>query len=146
MKSIPYLSDTVLVVDDEPMYLEWLADYLKTKDLKVEFVENADDALKKAETATYRAYVIDLNMPASDGLKSSPKNRTSLEAEYPGLIVARTIRSLGQSGARVIVYSVYISEPLHEEVNRLGCSFVQKGRPRIIKEQLDDVLKSDPKS
>ena len=145
MSQLPYLSDTILVVDDEPMYLEWLADYLTSKGLRVKFSENADDALALSRAATYRAYIIDLNMPASDGLKSDPRNRTSLDKEYPGLIVARTIRTAGVSGARVIVYSVYVSEPLYDEVKRLGCTFVQKGRPRVIKEQIEEVLRTDPR-
>jgi CheY-like chemotaxis protein len=145
VSQLPYLSDTILIVDDEPMYLEWLGDYLDSKGLKVQFSETADDALARSRLATYRAYVIDLNMPASDSLKSDPKNRTSLDSEYPGLIVARTIRTAGESGSRVIVYSVYVSEPLYDEVKRLGCTFVQKGRPRVIKEQIDHVLKTDPR-
>ncbi|MPS94030.1 response regulator [Comamonas sp.] len=145
MKPVPYLSDTILVIDDEPMYLEWLGDYLKAKGLKVEFAETADSGIQKSQAATYRAYIVDLNMPASDELKSDPKNRTSLDAEYPGLIVARHIRTAGESGSRVIVYSVYISDLLYGEVRRLGCTFVQKGRPKVIKEQIEQVLSKDPK-
>jgi CheY-like chemotaxis protein len=145
MSQLPYFSDTILVVDDEPMYLEWLVDYLTSRGLKVKFSETADDALRLSKLATYRAYIIDLNMPASDALKHDPKNRTSLDAEYPGLIVARTIRTAGESGSRVVVYSVYVSELLYDEVKRLGCTFVQKGRPRVIKEQIEQVLRMDPK-
>ena len=104
MSQIPYLSGTILIVDDEPMYLEWLADYLISKGLKVEFAETADDAIRQCQVASYRAYIIDLNMPASEALKLDPRNRTALDAEYPGLIVARTIRTAGESGSRVIVY------------------------------------------
>lgn len=146
MSNIPYLSDTILIIDDEPMYLDWLADYFLSKGLKVKFSETADDAIRQSQLATYRAYIVDLNMPASDALKLDPRNRTSLNAEYPGLIVARTIRTAGESGSRVIVYSVYVSEPLYDEVKRLGCTFVQKGRPRLIKEQVEHVLRIDPKS
>lgn len=145
MKPTPYLSDTILVIDDEPMYLEWLEEYLNSKGFKVEFAETADIGIKKSQLSTYRAYIIDLNMPASDRLKSDPRNRTSLDAEYPGLIVARYVRTAGESGSRVIVYSVYISDPLYDEVKRLGCTFVQKGRPKVIKEQIEQVLKKDPK-
>lgn len=146
MSQLPYLSDTILLIDDEPMYLEWLADFLVSKGLQVKFSETADDAIRQSQLATYRAYIIDLNMPASETLKLDPRNRTALDAEYPGLIVARTIRTAGESGSRVIVYSVYVSEPLYEEVRRLGCTFVQKGRPRVIKEQIEQVLRIDPKS
>lgn len=145
MSQIPYFSDTILIVDDEPMYLEWFADYLISKGLKVKFTETADEAIRQSQVATYRAYIIDLNMPASPALKEDIKNRTALDAEYPGLIVARTIRTAGESGSRVIVYSVYVSESLHDEVKRLGCIFVQKGRPKVIKDQIDQVLSIDPK-
>lgn len=84
MTKIPHKADTILLVDDEPMYLVWLEDFLLTQNLKVEFVENADEAIQRARINTYRAYMVDLNIPVSEKLKKSDKNRSSLDVQYPG--------------------------------------------------------------
>lgn len=83
MKQIkPYLENEILLADDEPIYLGFLIDYLKSKKYEVKLAETADDAITAASTNDYRAYVVDLNIPASEVLKASASKK-ELEGSFP---------------------------------------------------------------
>jgi len=141
----PYLSDTVLLADDEPMYLGFLADFLKAKGFEVDRAETADEAIEKAKKNDYRCYIVDLNIPASEQLKSEALIK-SLESDFPGMSIARKILTLGTSPKRVLIYSVHLTDPLFAEIHKLGIQYIQKGRPKIIKEALLDIFQNDPKA
>lgn len=140
----PYKADSALLIDDEPLYLEWLVDFLKSKKLKVDLAANADEALRHVETAEYRVLIVDLNIPAELALKTTLKRVGPIYDQFPGLYVAKRARSLGTSGGRVVIYSVYQTEALSAEVSKLGCDYIAKGRPRVMKDELNEILKRDP--
>ena len=139
----PYKQNEVLIVDDEPMYLEWMRDYIQAKGIGSRTLENADAAIAANAVERFRAYVIDLNMPVSETALSRSLNKP-LEASFPGLTVARAIRSSGVSSKRVLIYSVHMTEQLFEEVSKLDCQYILKGRPKLIKEALNSILAFDP--
>lgn len=146
MNSIkPYLTQEILIADDEPIYLGFLIDYLSGKNYKVKLAETADAAIAAAAACNYRAYVIDLNIPASDLLKASAIKK-DLEESFPGISIARAILTSGVSPGKILIYSVHLTDALYAEIDRLRVQYVQKGRPKNIKEALDRVLSFDPKT
>ena len=43
-----------------------------------------------------------------------------------------------------MIYSVHREEAVEVEATKLGCTYIRKGRPREMKEELLDVLSYDP--
>jgi DNA-binding NtrC family response regulator len=64
------MTDKVLIVDDEQDFLDVLSDRLKTRDMNVSTASSAKDAIKKIDTESYDAVVLDLMMPEMDGLET----------------------------------------------------------------------------
>lgn len=143
--SKPYLPKTILLADDEPLHLGFLIDYLKGQGYEVELAETADSAIAASQAKEYRAYIVDLNIPASEMLKAQALNK-EIEGSFPGISIARSILTSGISPSRVLMYSVHLTEALFAEVQRLRIQYVQKGRPKIIKEALREVLRVDPRA
>jgi DNA-binding NtrC family response regulator len=64
------MADKVLLIDDEKDFLDALAERMRTRDVDVTKSTSAKDALKKVETESYDAVVLDLMMPEMDGLEA----------------------------------------------------------------------------
>lgn len=64
------MTDKVLLIDDEKDFLDALAERMQTRDIDVTKSTSAKDALKKVETGSYDAVVLDLLMPEMDGLEA----------------------------------------------------------------------------
>ena len=141
----PYLAKEIFIADDEPIYLGFLIDYLTSQNYQIKLTETADDAISVAAANDYRAYVVDLNIPASNALKATASKK-DLEESFPGISIARAILTSGVSPRKVLIYSVHLTDALHAEIGRLGVEYVQKGRPRNIKDALNRILSYDPKT
>lgn len=141
----PYLAKEIFIADDEPIYLGFLIDYLSSQNYQIKLTETADDAISVAAANDYRAYVVDLNIPASNALKATASKK-DLEESFPGISIARAILTSGVSPRKVLIYSVHLTDALHAEIGRLGVEYVQKGRPRNIKDALNRILSYDPKT
>jgi len=138
------IKDTVLVLDDEPMFLDWLEDYLTSKGFKTKFVTNVSDALAEVTANRYRALVVDLNVPVTAELMKTLDEKGPVYKEYRGLIVADKARNSGYRDKQVIIYSVHGSQSVKEIADKLRISYITKGRPHIFKEEIEDILKYDP--
>lgn len=133
-------SKTVLIVDDEPLSLEWLSEYVAHLGFFVEFAGTQAAAVRAIAKTRYRALIIDLGIPASaDMPRSGPRD---LYERYPGLAVANVARNAGYLETRVFVYSVHDSDEVDEELNSLKCLYLLKGRPRQAKEEIRRALLS----
>lgn len=141
----PYLSTSVLLADDEPEHLGWLVDYFASKNLTTAVVTNVADAVKAAEAADYRCYIIDLNIPFGDWKPAGPDMGPTY-GSYKGLHIAQRVRSLPNSGARVVAYSAHTNEQITSEIERLYCKYVVKGRPRELKDEIEAILRHDPRT
>ncbi|MBZ0263418.1 response regulator [bacterium] len=60
----------VLLVDDEEMFTEVLAERMETRGLVVDTIDNGKGALKLAKKRSYDAVVLDLAMPEMDGIET----------------------------------------------------------------------------
>jgi DNA-binding response OmpR family regulator len=71
----------VLLVDDEHELASALAERLQMRGIEADWVTSADDALQQVAAKTYDLAVLDMRMPAMDGLAL----KALLEAKAPDL-------------------------------------------------------------
>ena len=64
------MDEKVLLVDDEHDFVEALAERMETRGMKVSATTSAKEAIKKIETESFDAIVLDLQMPEMDGLEA----------------------------------------------------------------------------
>lgn len=140
------MSDTdVLILDDEPHLLDWLAEYLQAKGYKTTFAVNIAEAIAALTSGTkFRMMILDLNVPAPGEYSELLRSRGPTHENYCGLYVAEEARSMGYRGRQVIVYSVHDVEAVRLITNKLNATYITKGRPRAFKTEIDQVLSYDP--
>ena len=64
------MAEKVLLIDDETEFLETLAERMRTRGMNVDTSTSAAEALRRTETETFDAIVLDLMMPGIDGLEA----------------------------------------------------------------------------
>jgi CheY-like chemotaxis protein len=133
-----------LIADDEPFYQEWLVDYLKTRHVEVDFAVNIESAIEQLTAHEYRFIIVDLSIPLNDKYLGTLRAFDSAIEEYPGLFIAHFARNNGYRTRQVIVYSVHVSEIIQAYVNKLYCRYIPKGRPGLLKAEIEEILSFDP--
>jgi len=63
------MSEKVLLVDDEQDFLDSLSERMRARGMDVSTTTSAEEAIRKAETGSYDAIVLDLMMPEMDGIE-----------------------------------------------------------------------------
>lgn len=143
MNEIPRKEDTILVADDEPYNLQFVLDFLECLGYKTVVADNVDKAILQLQQHGFRAVIADLSIPLLPP-QSLLRDRDPLFHKYPGLLVADYARNHNHTGRQVIVYSVHSDTQVQELAGNLGVTYLLKGRPRILKEEIKDVLSFDP--
>lgn len=138
--------DLVLLLDDELSSMMWMMDYLYSKGFTVDTAGNANDAYTMVQNEKYRAAIIDLNVPITPPLDEIAKGLDPVYLKFPGLLVAREARTKGHRDRQVIIYSVHREAEVREIAEKLRCTYIIKGRPVEIKEELDAVFSYTPKT
>lgn len=136
--------DTIVLIDDELHNMVWMMDFLYSKGLTVLPCPDANEAVECAEQEIYRCLIVDLNIPILPPLDEAAAALGAVYAQYPGLYVARRARNRGYRGRQIVIYSVHRDQAVSEEANRLGCTYILKGRPKEVKEELEAVIAFDP--
>lgn len=134
----------IVVIDDELHNMTWMVDYLENKGFKVVLGSNANEGLSAISNGVCRAVIVDLNIPVLPPLENAVSEKGLVYTKYPGLFIANAARNQGFRDRQVIIYSVHKDPAVAEEARRLGCTYILKGRPREIKQELDAVLAFDP--
>jgi DNA-binding NtrC family response regulator len=62
--------EKVLLVDDDPDFLETLSDRMSARGLKVDTATSGPEAIAKVESQPFDAVVLDLLMPGMDGIET----------------------------------------------------------------------------
>lgn len=135
---------TIFLMDDEIFNIQWLVDYLEANDFEVISNSDADGAINQISQEIYRALVLDLNVPISSAPQIGPGIREDVYRKYPGLHVAWHARNCGYRDRQVIIYSVHRDPEVEREAQNLGCTYILKGRPKELKEEIMQVLSFDP--
>lgn len=138
--------DTVLILDDELYNLTWMIEFLQQRALKTLTFRDANSIAEQLRKQIYRCLILDLNVPVNPPLDARAESRGHIFRQYPGLYVAWYARNMGYRGRQVLVYSVHKDEGVEVETQKLGCTYIRKGRPREMKLELDQVLSYDPTS
>jgi DNA-binding NtrC family response regulator len=76
------MAEKVLLIDDEQDFLDTLGERMRDRGMNVSTAVSAGEALKKVDTESYDAIVLDLMMPEMDGLellKAIKKKRPELQ-------------------------------------------------------------------
>ncbi|GAA3919676.1 hypothetical protein [Litoribacillus peritrichatus] len=133
----------VFILDDEPMFLDWIEDYLESHGYEVEFYTTINDAHQKllsTDLNDYDAFLVDLNVPASAELEAVIKEKPEVFHDFRGLFIAQQARTLGVQGRKIIVYSVHDDAKVDEFCSRLNASYLQKGRAKVLKDKLSSLI------
>lgn len=101
----------ILVVDDEPRFLQLYAETLKAAGYQPEVAQNADDALKSLQQNDVKMLISDLRMPGTDGLELL-RNVRRLHEDIPVLLV--TAYSDVRSAVKALKLGAvdYLSKPV----------------------------------
>ena len=134
-------STTVLVIDDQPFELRWLAEFLTTHGYAFESAKDLKDGIDRIESSErdkYKLLVVDMEIPIGGYVGRPPKEaqRAALYQTYPGLMAVQAARNYDYNSSNVLVYSVHQSDAINAEVMLLRCRYMLKGRPRGLKEIL----------
>ncbi len=136
--------DTIILIDDEPYHVLWMVDYLESKNYKVIRANYLNIALDYIESEIYRTLIIDLNIPVVPPYDKALADRGGAYARYPGLFLAERARNRGYRDRQVVIYSVHRDAEVSEEVRKIGATYILKGRPHMIKDEIDNILSYDP--
>jgi CheY-like chemotaxis protein len=137
-------SETIVVLDDELFNIEWLLDYLNAQGYETLPSSSAGEAIEIISQEIYRALILDLNVPMPPEMAEAAEKLGTVYRKYPGLFVAWTARNAGYRDRQVIIYTVHRDTEVAAEAARLGCTYILKGRPAELKEEVTQVLKYDP--
>ncbi len=136
--------EVVLVMDDEPQYLDWLFEYLVTRGFEIATATTLADAITALGKGSYRAILADLSVPVSEDLAVKLEKQGEVYLKFPGLYFAHMARNKGYRGRQVVVYSVHDTPSVRDVAGLIGVCYITKGRPRILKSELDDIFSYDP--
>lgn len=131
---------TILLMDDEIFNLQWLIDFLGARGYDVYPTSSADEAIQAVSEERYRAAIFDLNVPMASHPMSGQRSSNTVYRRYPGLYVAWFARNKGYSSRQVIIYSVHRDEEVAREADIIGCTYIVKGRPVELKEEMIRIL------
>lgn len=138
-------STKALVVDDEPEYQEWVQEFLRAQGLRPVIARTLPEALRNLSTVDFRIIIVDMNVPASPpSIEPAIAEKHPLVLKYPGLIVAIEARNMGYGAHSVIAYTVHDDNAAAEELDRLHCRYVLKGRPEVFKSVVKASLAPPP--
>jgi CheY-like chemotaxis protein len=143
VKDLARKADTILLADDEPYNLQFIVDFLESLGYKTEVADNVDKAIQRLQENRFRAVIADLSIPLLSPMGFLSGN-APIYLKYPGLQIADYARNHNHTGRQVIVYSVHDDLQVRELAKRLGVTYLLKGRPRALKEEIKEVLDFDP--
>ena len=80
----------ILIVEDEPMLLNLVAEIFKTQDLDVDTAVDGADALKKIQATLYDIVLTDVQMPNIGGIELCRTVKSRGDLNQPSLWIALT--------------------------------------------------------
>jgi len=139
------ISRSALVIDDEPEYLQWLAEYFETFGLRTQFATSLPDALRAIDSDHYRVVLVDLEVPAPGASAQLAKARDPVITKFPGIAAAIHALNKGYKASEVIVYSVHDDDAAGSELRKMDVPYVLKGRAEVLKGILRNLLNRPPR-
>lgn len=106
----------ILVTDDAQTLRLYCRDVLVRAGYVVDEAINGIEGLEKALTAPYDLYIIDINMPAMDGLTMLRTLRQEDIPQGAAMIVSSEIGTTGMEEAARLGANLYITKPVRADV------------------------------
>jgi len=130
---------TVLLVDDQPEFLQWVIEFLERLGFKVHTVKTYPEAVEALRPTDHELILVDMEIPARNALPPDMVKRAPLVEKYPGIGVAIRARTVGYGANKVIGYTVHDDDAAAKELEKLGCRYVLKGRPGEFKDLMREL-------
>ena len=130
----PQGSLRILLVDDDKLNQELIAEILALDGFQVDVADNGQQAVEAAGRCAYDLVLMDIQMPVLDGLQATRQIR-ALPAPLCGVwIIALSGSGIatGQADYRVFGLDDYIVKPYHPDILRAKLSMVAQNRPALV--------------
>ncbi len=123
-EAVGSLALSVALVDDDPEYTEFLAQYLRDRQARVDVFADSNDLLAHHEPYGYDFYVLDLMLPGVDGAELIKVLRRRTDAGLlvvSGRLAPDVFRQVITAGA-----DMYLAKPVQFEQVALAIQAVQR--------------------
>lgn len=124
-------TNKILLVDDEPEYLGWVADFLENNKFEVEYAGSVEEAKNIIKKDRYKLIIIDMNIPFESTQLESLKY--PIQQKYGGAQVVQFASDVGYKGIQLIAFTVHDDDDLEKFLERYNSRYVLKGRPDVFK-------------
>jgi DNA-binding NtrC family response regulator len=134
------MTEKILLVDDEKEFLEVMAERLTARGMNVSTADSALEALRKVETETFDAIILDLQMPAMDGIETLK----ALKQKRPELqIILLTGHATVRKGIEAMKLGAmdFVEKPADLAALEDKIKLAQAQRMVIVEKQVEEKLK-----
>jgi two-component system, cell cycle response regulator len=141
VQQIAVLSQTILVVDDEPQACEIISDALTAWGHKVEIAHDGREALEKIEAKHFAIVITDMDMPRMDGMEligHIVRDHARIDViAITGHLMKYKYTEVVEAGAADFITKPFSLNELEAKLNRLI-------KERGLREQLERLAVHDP--
>lgn len=131
----------VLLVDDEPYSIEWIADFVESKGFEVIVCQTFREAYEIiSKEKKFAASIIDMNIPILSEDEEVIAKKGEVYKQYHGLFLAHELRDLGNDKNSVLIYTVHDDKNISLIAERILVQYFIKGKVKRIKEALTGQL------
>lgn len=135
------MTKKVLLVDDEPYSIEWIADFVENKGFEVVICQTFREAYDLvSQEEIFAASIIDMNIPILSEDEELIAKKGEVYKQYHGLFLAHELRDFGNDKNSVLIYTVHDDKNISSIAEKLSVQYFIKGKVRRIKEALTHQL------
>ncbi|MDR2131291.1 MAG: response regulator [Odoribacteraceae bacterium] len=122
----------ILIIDDDPLQLEMISEFLRQKGITCETCDRATEALSKLAEDSFHLLLTDIQMPEWDGFKLLEQIRRSPREEIRALpVIAQSARGeMSEADYVKAGFSAYLNKP-YSPHQLLACIARLTGSPAI---------------
>lgn len=135
---------TILLIDDEPYHIRWIAENLEDEGYEVIFKRDVHSALAAIRAEHFRLLLVDLNLPIYGADEQLAINKGDIYRIFPGLVVASEARNAGYRAKQVALYSAHKEESVQAVAKTLGIEYIVKQDPQRVMREIQEILSFDP--
>ncbi|MDR0544684.1 MAG: response regulator [Odoribacteraceae bacterium] len=128
--SAPLRPTRVLIIDDDPLQLDMIAEFLRQKGIACETLDRAGEALEALESSSFDLLITDIQMPGCDGFTLLGQIRRSTREAIRALPVIAQSATGGMTADEFerAGFSAYLSKP-YSPRQLLDCIARVTGKP-----------------
>lgn len=123
------MPNKILVIDDLPDSLDWVARLFAAKGIELDYAKNLESAEIAIKTKAHIFYVIDLDIPYTTFSKSEMLAKGEIFEKYPGLMAAHIARNISIPAKNICLFSSWNNDHALAECRLLEIDYYLKTRP-----------------